>query len=78
VAIVAGLSRANPAGEVMVRALVCMLLCYPAGYIVGLICRAVINQHIHEHESANPAPSDDTVEASPASDEKKQTEVMTV
>ena len=38
VAIVAGIAVANPAGIVLVRALIAMLICYPIGFIVGSIC----------------------------------------
>ena len=43
VAILAGLAAANPALTVLARALIAMVLCYPAGLVVGLICELVVS-----------------------------------
>lgn len=56
VAVVAGLSSDNSTERILSRALICMTLCYPIGWIIGLICQRIIEEHIHVHEQANPAP----------------------
>ena len=67
VAVVAGLASDNPVMMILVRALVSMLLCYPIGWIIGLICQRIISEHIRQHQQAHPVPDDG--EASPAVDE---------
>ena len=56
VAIVSGLACDNAAGEILWRAFIAMLVCYPAGFTVGMICEGVIAAHIAAHQEANPAP----------------------
>ncbi len=48
VAVVAGLAGGNPAISILVRALVAMIVCYPLGLLVGLVCRQVIQQHLRK------------------------------
>ena len=55
VAVLSGLFIDNPASAVLGRALVCMLLCYPVGLLVGLVCQRVVTAHIDAHRMANPA-----------------------
>jgi hypothetical protein len=45
VAVMAGLAAANPAAQVLLRALVSMILCYPLGLAAGLVAQRVIEQH---------------------------------
>lgn len=59
VAIIAGLTSGNPAVLVLGRALIAMILCYPVGFIVGVVCERVIAQHIRQYEQEHPVPSDD-------------------
>jgi hypothetical protein len=56
VAVVAGLASDNPATHVLVRAVVAMCVCYPVGYVAGMVCERVISAHIESHKQANPAP----------------------
>ncbi len=52
VAVVAGLSAQNPVSSILVRALIAMILCYPVGLIIGLICQRLMNDHIDAHQKA--------------------------
>jgi tetrahydromethanopterin S-methyltransferase subunit C len=65
IAIFAGLAAGNAAGLVLVRALMAMILCYPVGFIIGMICQRVIEMHA-------PAPSEpeqeDESDAEPSED----------
>lgn len=54
VAILAGLASDNPASSVLLRALMAMIICYPLGLVVGLICERLILTHIEAHQLANP------------------------
>lgn len=59
VAIIAGLASGNPAVLVLGRALVAMILCYPVGFVVGIVCERVIEQHRDQYEQDHPVPSDE-------------------
>lgn len=61
VAMISGLASDNPASSVLTRALMAMFLSYPVGWIVGMICQHVIDDHLKIHKEANPA-LDSTVE----------------
>ncbi len=50
VAVVAGLAGGNNAVLILGRALVAMIVCYPLGLAVGLVCRQVIQQHLRKPE----------------------------
>ncbi len=52
VAVVAGIAGGNPATSILVRALIAMIGCYPAGLIIGLICARVMTDHIQAHRDA--------------------------
>lgn len=54
VAILAGLASDNPASSVLARALMAMIICYPVGLVVGMICERLIVAHIEAHQLANP------------------------
>ena len=54
VAILAGLASDNPASSVLARALMAMMICYPVGLAIGLICERLIIAHIAAHQLANP------------------------
>jgi len=66
VAIVAGLSSGNPTSEVLSRALIAMMVCYPLGLVIGIVCERVIAAHIELHEQANPAPDSNNVQVAPS------------
>jgi hypothetical protein len=59
VAIIAGLTSGNPAILVLGRALVAMILCYPIGYVIGIVCERVIALHVGEYEKRHPVPADE-------------------
>jgi H+/gluconate symporter-like permease len=46
VAIVAGMAAGQGTGAILTRALVAMIICYPVGYLAGMICQWVVDQHI--------------------------------
>ena len=52
VAVVAGLAAQNPASSILVRALIAMIVCYPVGLIIGLICQRLMFDHIAAHQKA--------------------------
>ena len=54
--VLAGLATGNDALQVLSRAIMMMLMCYPIGLGAGLICQYVVQGHIQEHEDANPLP----------------------
>jgi hypothetical protein len=58
VAVLAGLSSDNPAGQVLGRAVACMVVCYPVGLIAGIVCVRVIGSHVEAHRLANPIPGE--------------------
>lgn len=80
VAVISGLASDNPASSVLSRALMAMFMSYPVGWIVGMICQHVIDDHLKIHKEANPA-LDSTVEF-PMSErrpkEDKEEEILTV
>ena len=55
VAMISGLASDNPASSVLARAIMAMFLSYPVGWIVGMICQYVIDDHLKIHKEANPA-----------------------
>jgi hypothetical protein len=48
IAILAGAAADNPAGQIILRALIAMAVCYPVGVIVGVICARVIALHVEQ------------------------------
>ena len=46
IAIVAGLASESPAHSVLSRAVIAMILCYPVGLVVGMICDRIILSHL--------------------------------
>ncbi len=50
VAVVAGMFAQNPASSILIRALIAMIVCYPLGLIIGLICQRLMNDHIDAHQ----------------------------
>ena len=52
VAVVAGLSAQNPVSSILMRALIAMIICYPVGLIIGLICQRLMFDHIEVHRKA--------------------------
>jgi hypothetical protein len=56
VALFAGIVSDNPAMDVLIRALVAMLVCYPIGLLVGMVCEHIVQAHVAAHRAANPPP----------------------
>lgn len=56
VAILAGLASGNPAAQILLRAVVAMIACYPVGFIVGLLCERAIADHVNEAAKAMSQP----------------------
>ncbi len=54
VAILAGLAGDNAAISILFRAVIAMIICYPVGLIIGLICQQVIADHV-AHRAAEAA-----------------------
>ncbi len=53
VAVVAGVAGGNAPTSILFRAMIAMIVCYPLGLTVGLICQHVIEQHIKSQGRAN-------------------------
>ena len=49
----AGLASGNEAGAILVRAIMAMILCYPVGLVVGMICERVIAMHSPSPDEEN-------------------------
>jgi putative Mn2+ efflux pump MntP len=54
VGVLSGLVSENPAAQILLRSLLSMAVCYPIGYLVGLICQRVVDEQIAKHRIANP------------------------
>ena len=48
VAVVAGLFGGIDATSILIRALLAMLVCYPIGLVIGMICQHVVADHLQE------------------------------
>jgi len=74
VAILAGLASENTTAQILQRAVISMIACYPVGLIIGIICERVIMSHVKEHQRANPVPEQSAetapAEPAPANDEE--------
>ena len=50
VAVVAGLARDNTPSAILLRAVIAMIVCYPVGMLVGMMCRRVLQEHTQAHQ----------------------------
>ena len=57
VAVVAGLAGGNASSAILVRALIAMIVCYPLGLVIGLVCQHVIEEHVKARPDADAAPA---------------------
>ena len=57
VAVVAGLAGGNTPSAILVRALIAMIVCYPLGLVIGLVCQHVIEEHVKARPDAHVAPA---------------------
>ena len=46
IAVVAGLASETPADSVLARSVFAMIICYPVGLVIGMICERAIQAHI--------------------------------
>ncbi|HRP61764.1 MAG TPA: hypothetical protein PK400_00545 [Phycisphaerales bacterium] len=72
VATFAGLAVGNAATLVLMQALLAMVICYPVGLIVGIVCERVIDMHLAsqaEQEAATMGTADKASAASTPEDE---------
>lgn len=79
IAILAGLVAGNAPGLVLVRALMAMILCYPVGFIIGMICERVMAMHAPQPSESEQEQEQET--DTPASDDAQRgsaEEVLTV
>ena len=74
VAVVAGLAAQNPASSILFRALIAMIVCYPVGLIIGLICQRLMFDHIDAHQKAASITMPNSTENSDQSDDAKSQE----
>ena len=56
VAVVAGLGGGNTATSILLRALIAMIVCYPIGLVIGMVCQHVVEQHVRQRAEEAPAP----------------------
>ena len=47
VAVVAGLARDNTPSAILLRAVIAMIVCYPVGMLVGMMCLRVLQEHVN-------------------------------
>jgi hypothetical protein len=56
VAVVAGLAGGNSPSAILFRALIAMVVCYPVGLVIGLVCQRVVEDHVNAQPAAGSAP----------------------
>ncbi|MHC4415045.1 MAG: hypothetical protein ACYS0G_07165 [Planctomycetota bacterium] len=56
VAVLAGLAGGNPATSILGRALLAMIVCYPVGLMIGMVCQRVLEEHFKVNSSASAVP----------------------
>ncbi|MCH6552037.1 MAG: hypothetical protein IH804_08495 [Planctomycetes bacterium] len=71
VAILAGLVSGNGVTSILVRAVLAMIVCYPVGLIIGLVCQRVVDDQVAGYREANPI-ADEQAPAEPAPSEKDE------
>lgn len=50
VAVVAGLARDNTPSAILLRAVIAMIVCYPVGMLVGMMCLRVLQEQVKAHQ----------------------------
>lgn len=56
VAVFAGISSGNGASQVLVNAIVCMLICYAVGTLLGMIAERTVAEHASGYAAARTIP----------------------
>lgn len=70
-----GLAADNPAGTILKRALIAMLICWFIGRLVGQVAQRAVQDHIDAYKVENPIPHDqENQPAVPASGSPTQKE----
>ncbi len=59
-ALICGMAAGNPAGTIISRALVALLVCYAAGFVLGTVGRHAIQDHVERYKRENPVHDEDT------------------
>lgn len=78
VAVLAGLAAGNAAEMVLVRALMAMFLCYPVGFIIGMVCERIIASHVEERSEEMRAEAEDEISSQSGGEQVEDEEVLTV
>ncbi len=53
-----GIAAGNAADTILWRAIVIMLIGWPAGYCIGIVAECAVNRNIEAYKAARPLPSD--------------------
>lgn len=52
VAVISGMTSGQDPVQVLVRSLLVLVICYPVGYVAGVICHRVVEDHLQQAEAA--------------------------
>lgn len=55
-AILAGIGAGNPASTVLLKAIICMIVCQGVGSIAGMAATHVIQEHLGQYRKDHPIP----------------------
>ncbi len=55
VAVISGLAGGNTATSILGRAILAMIICYPIGLVIGLVCEHVIQTHVEQKAAEDEA-----------------------
>lgn len=67
VAVIAGISSGNGASQVLLNAIVCMMICYVVGTMLGMIAERTVAEHASGYAAARTIPTMPKVTAQPES-----------
>ncbi|RMH19953.1 MAG: hypothetical protein D6698_05080 [Gammaproteobacteria bacterium] len=62
-AIVVGIHVGNTPQTVLLRAVLVMIICWPIGYLVGLVAQRAIMDQINRYKQEHPIPDESSVES---------------
>ena len=69
VALIAGMLSGNSATQIVLNAIIVLIVCYPIGWMAGLLCQYVVHEHTAKQEQTvaamESASSEQIVENSP-------------
>ncbi len=52
VAIIAGMMSGNSSTQILLNAVIVLIVCYPIGWMAGLLCQYVVHEHTTRQENA--------------------------